>query len=159
MRHDSFPKPWEHLDVSQFFEHQFPHHIFHYITEVTEGDLDFFGHVNNANYLKIYENARWAFINKNHYGLEKIQKERQGPVLLEVHLKFRRELKIGHKILVLSQCQKVDHRFLTLRQVMVRDDMFLASEAIFLIGYFDLDSRKLITPNLDWLNAVGFKNQ
>lgn len=158
MKHEKFPLPWERIKVAEFFEHQHPHDIFHYLTQVSESDLDVFGHVNNANYLKLYENARWDFINKNQHGLERIQKERKGPVLLEVHLKFRRELKIGHKILILSQCQKLEARFLTLRQVMVRDDLMLSSEAIFNIGYFDLDTRKLIEPDFTWLNAVGFKN-
>ncbi len=158
MNHKKFPAPWESLDLQEFFEHNYPHDIFYFVTEISEADLDVFGHVNNANYLKLYEQARWDFINKNNYGLDKIQADRKGPVLLEVHLKFRRELKTGHRILVLSQCQKIENKFMALRQVMIRDDLKLSSEAIFLIGFFDLDSRKLIQATPDWLSAVGFKN-
>ena len=140
-----------HLDPSN------PHQVFAYKIVVEESDLDVFGHVNNANYLRFMETARWHFITDRGYGLEKIQKERKGPVLLDVTLKFRRELKHRDEITIYSQAQKVEGKFLTLKQNMVLADGRLAAEATFLIGFFDLDTRKLLLPTDDWLVAVGWK--
>jgi thioesterase-3 len=147
---------WKPLDLHQFFDPQIPHQIFSYETKVSETDLDVFGHVNNANYLRYFERARWSFINERGYGLKKIQDEKKGPVLLEVNLQFRRELKAQDHILILSQSQKLDAKFMTLKQVIIREDFKLSAEAKFLIGFFDLESRKLITPNPIWLDAVGY---
>lgn len=148
---------WSNLKLEDLFDKDIPHEIFRYETQVSETELDVFGHVNNANYLRFFEKARWSFINKNGYGLKKIQEEKKGPVLLEVNLKFRRELKAGEDILILSQCQKVETKFMTIKQLIIRQDLKLSSEADFFVGFFDLDSRKLIQPPIEWLDAVGFK--
>ncbi len=39
---------------------------------ILESYLDSFGHVNNAAYLTLFEEARWDFITKNGYGLNKV---------------------------------------------------------------------------------------
>ena len=145
------------INLEDFFDKDIPHEIFRYETQISETELDVFGHVNNANYLRYFERARWAFINHNGYGLKKIQEEKKGPVLLEVNLQFRRELKAGDNIIILSQCQKVETKFMTLKQVIIREDQKLSAEAKFLIGFFDLESRKLMIPLPEWLDAVGFK--
>ena len=44
--------------------------IFEYPLTIKEFHLDTFGHVNNATYLQIYEEARWEFINQNGYATE-----------------------------------------------------------------------------------------
>ena len=53
---------------------------FIYTVMIKENHLDTFGHVNNAAYLTLYEEARWDFITKNGYGLEVIQNEKKGPM-------------------------------------------------------------------------------
>lgn len=149
---------WSTLNLEHFFENDCPHEIFFYETQVSETDLDVFGHVNNSNYLCYFERARWHFINAKDYGLQRIQQEKKGPVLLEVNIQFRRELKAQDHILILSQCQKVEGKFMTLKQVIIRQDLKLSAEAKFLIGFFDLETRKLIEPSLDWFDSVGFKH-
>lgn len=148
---------WSNVKTEDFFDPLIPHEIFSYENQVCETELDVFGHVNNANYLRILEKARWSFINQNDYGLKRIQEEKQGPVLLEVNLQFRRELKALDHILVLSQCQKIETKFMTVKQIIIREDLKLAAEAKFLIGFFNLESRKLILPPENWLDAIGFK--
>jgi len=127
---------------------------FEYI--IKETDLDVFGHVNNANYLKIYELARWDFIEKNGFGLERIKKEMKGPVLLEVKLNFRRELKNREKIKVKSFADKIDGKFMWLSQEMIRGED-LCSKASFMVAYFDLKERKMLPPSPEWLAACGIE--
>ncbi len=46
---------------------------FVYDTQIKEHHLDSFGHVNNATYLSLYEEARWESITENGYGLKEVQ--------------------------------------------------------------------------------------
>ena len=47
---------------------------FIYPVQIRERHLDTFGHVNNAKYLELYEEARWEIINSRGYDLKQIQK-------------------------------------------------------------------------------------
>ena len=46
--------------------------IFRYPLTILEKHLDSFGHVNNATYLHLYEEARWDFITKRGFGLARV---------------------------------------------------------------------------------------
>jgi YbgC/YbaW family acyl-CoA thioester hydrolase len=132
------------------------HQIFKYQTMIKESHLDSFGHVNNAIYLQLYEEARWDFITKNGFGLEVIQRTQKGPVLLDLSVKFKRELKNREVIVIQSQAVEIiNSKMLVLEQKMIRADGKIASEARFTVGFFDLQARKLIDADPLWLQAVG----
>ena len=46
--------------------------IFEYPLVILERHLDMLGHVNNATYLEIFEEARWDFIERRGHGLKNI---------------------------------------------------------------------------------------
>lgn len=130
--------------------------IFEYPVEILEHHLDSFGHVNNAAYVKLYEEARWDFITKNNYGLTKILELQQGPVILDLKVKFKRELKNRDKIVIYSQVHEIlNSRMIILEQVMKKEDGKISSEALFTIGFFDMKARKLMDASPEWLKAVG----
>lgn len=130
--------------------------IFEYPVEILEHHLDSFGHVNNAAYVKLYEEARWDFITKNNYGLTKILELQQGPVILDLKVKFKRELKNRDKIVIYSQVHEIlNSRMIILEQVMKKEDGKIFSEALFTIGFFDMKARKLMDASPEWLKAVG----
>lgn len=132
--------------------------IFEYKVEIKENHLDSFGHVNNAIYVQLYEEARWDFITKNGFGLEKIQKDQVGPVLLDLKVRFKREIKNRETILITSQSiEIVSPKIMVLEQKMLKADGKVASEAIFTVGFFDMKERKLVDATPDWLKAVGIK--
>jgi acyl-CoA thioester hydrolase len=133
-----------------------PHKTFEYQVMIKEFHLDSFGHVNNAVYLQLYEEARWNFITKNGFGLEVIQAQQKGPVILDLQVKFRREVKNREIVTVYSQtAQILNSKMMILEQKMFKADGKLASEALFTIGFFDMRERKLIDAGPDWLKAVG----
>ena len=70
---------------------EFP--IFHYPLDIRAHHLDIFSLVNNKTYLKFYEEARWKVIASARFGLEGILSERVGPVVLDLSVRLRRELK------------------------------------------------------------------
>jgi acyl-CoA thioester hydrolase len=132
--------------------------IFEYDVQIKEIHLDSFGHVNNAVYVQLYEEARWDFITKNGFGLEVIQRDQVGPVLLDLQVRFKREIKNREFIKIQSQTREIiSSKIILLEQKMINSDGKIASEALFTVGFFDMQERKLITPPLEWLAAVGIK--
>lgn len=128
---------------------------FKYQVQILEKHLDTFGHVNNAAYLELYEEARWDFIQDSGHGLEHILREKIGPVVLEANIKFRRELKNREKITITSKTISLNGKILTLEQKMIKEDGQIASIATFTVGIMDLKARKLIEAPSGWLSAVG----
>lgn len=126
-----------------------------YELTILEKHLDTFGHVNNATYLELYEEARWDVITKNGYGLEEIQRTRKGPVILEINIKFMRELRLRERIRIRSKVDTYESRAGVIHQEMVKEDGSIASQAKFIFGLFDLDRRRLIAPTKEWLRALG----
>ncbi len=132
--------------------------IFEYDVLIRECHLDSFGHVNNAVYVQLYEEARWDFITKHGFGLDYIQKHQKGPVILDLKVRFRKELKNREQVKILSQTIEImNPRIMVLEQKILSPLGKLASDAIFTVGFFDLKERKLIDATPDWLKAIGVK--
>lgn len=132
--------------------------IFEYKTKILESHLDSFGHVNNANYLKLFEEARWDFITKNGHGLEYVLEKNVGPIILDLNLRFKYELKNRDEIIIYSQVIEVkSSKIYVIEQKMMRADGKLAAIAQFTAGFFDLAVRKLISPEPGWIKALGIK--
>lgn len=126
-----------------------------YRLRILERHLDTFGHVNNATYLELYEEARWDWITQNGYGIDRVRAERKGPTILEIQLSFKRELLNRQTVEIVSWMESYPSRVGTCIQQIVDADGKLCSEARFVIGLFDLDARKLIRPTPEWRRAVG----
>ena len=131
--------------------------IFNYEITIKEHHLDSFGHVNNAVYLQILEEARWEFITECGYGLQEILKIGKGPVILEISLKFIKELKLREKIRIETQCIDVQSKVLHIAHKIFNSSQELATTANFILGFFDLNSRKIINQPPEWLRAVGLE--
>lgn len=132
--------------------------VFEYDVLIREMHLDSFGHVNNAAYVMLYEEARWDFITKNGFGLDYVLKHQIGPVILDLSVRFKRELKNREQIKITSKTIEIlSPKIMVLEQTMIKADGKVASEAKFTVGFFDMKERKLIDANQDWLKAVGVK--
>lgn len=133
--------------------------VFEYKTKIIESHLDSFGHVNNANYLKLFEEARWDFITQRGHGLDYVLAKKVGPVILDLNLRFKHELKNRDDITIVSQVSEIkSSKIYVIEQKMMRADGKLAAIAQFTAGFFDLNERKLITPEPSWLTALGITN-
>ncbi len=133
--------------------------IYEYEIYILEHHLDTFGHVNNAVYLEMYEEARWDFITKNNLGLKEILKTQVGPVLLDLQLTFKAELKLREKIRIVSQAKtEMRNKYvMQLEQKMFKEDGKLASLITLSVGMMDLNARKLIAPSEEWRKALGLE--
>lgn len=122
---------------------------------IRESHIDTFGHVNNATYLQIMEEARWQMITERGYGLDKVRESQQGPVILEVNLKFLHELRLREKINIQTELIEYKGKIGKLRQTVITENNELAADATFVFGLFDLKVRKLVEPTAAWKLAVG----
>lgn len=125
---------------------------------VREAHLDTYGHVNNATYLTMFEEARWEVVTQRGYGFKKVHESGQGPVILEVNLKFMKELRLREEITITVELVDYPGKVGHLRQQMIKADGTVASEAIFTFGLFDLKARKMIDPTPEWKTAVAFES-
>ena len=122
---------------------------------VHERHLDTFGHVNNATYLDLFEAARWDLITQNGYGLDEIKRRQAGPTILEVNLRFLREVRNRERITIRSWTESYVGKICKFTQQMVNEKGETCSEAYFVVGLFDLQARKLMLPTPEWLRALG----
>lgn len=128
-----------------------------YRMTIKECHLDTFGHVNNAVYLQLFEEARWEVITENGYGLKKVIASKKGPVILDVKLEFLAELKLREKIIIETSTEPFSGKVGSIHQQILNSENRIACKALFHFGYFDLEKRKLIDPTEEWLAAIGLK--
>lgn len=133
--------------------------IYKYEKIILEHHLDTFGHVNNAVYLSIYEEARWDFITRNGLGLKQILESQIGPVLLDLQLTFKSELGNRDKIKIVSQARSEmkNKLVMVLDQKILKESGKVASTLTLSVGMMDLKERKLIAPSKEWLHALGLE--
>jgi YbgC/YbaW family acyl-CoA thioester hydrolase len=124
--------------------------VHRYPLTIVERHLDTFGHVNNATYLTLFEEARWDWITGRGFGLAKIQSTRTGPVVLEAQIRFRRELSNRQTCIIESRMLERNHKINRLGQKLCLPDGTVACDAEFVMGFFHLDERKLITVSPEW---------
>ena len=128
---------------------------FNYPVTIREQHLDTFGHVNNAMYLVILEEARWEFITSRGYGLKTILKTGMGPVILEYNMKFIKELKLRQQVTIETQMISYEDKIAVLQQNILNDKNEICFEGKMTFGLFDTKERKLILPTPEWLYATG----
>jgi YbgC/YbaW family acyl-CoA thioester hydrolase len=129
--------------------------VHEYRRTILEGDLDTFGHVNNATYMAILEEARWDLSTRNGYGLQEMQRSGIGPVVLEVNLRFVRELRNRQAITIRSWVASYSGKIGRFAQQILDDGGELCCDAMFTVGLFDLSARRLVRPTPEWAHALG----
>lgn len=129
--------------------------VFSYKTTIREHHLDGFGHVNNATYLQLFEEARWEVITQGGYSWNDVQQERKGPVILELSVKFLKELTVRENIRIETQCVSYEKVVAELEQKMWNEANELCTVARFKFALFDMEKRKLLKPTERWLKALG----
>ncbi len=126
-----------------------------YQVMIRENHLDSYGHVNNAMYLTLFEEARWEVVTARGYGYHKVHETGQGPIILEIQLKFLKELKLRETINITLELISNEGKIAQMRQTMINAKNEIASELILKVGFFDLKARKLILPTPEWIQALG----
>jgi len=137
--------------------HVMANRVFEQAIAIREGHLDTFGHVNNARYLEIFEQARWDLITDNGFGLDYVQSSGTGPVILEINLRFLREIKNRQHLLVRSFVDSYEGKIGRMTQLLIDDSAQICCEGKFVIAQWDTRTRKLIPPTPEWRAAIGLE--
>ena len=118
--------------------------------------IDEYGHVNNANYLMLFEKARWSILESSGMGYDTIRKIKTGPVVLEVTVRFSKELLPNQKNIIETTCRRKNDLIFFFDQKMINEKGEIASKAVFTAALFDLEKRKMVKPDDKWLKLFGF---
>ncbi|MFN8674330.1 MAG: acyl-CoA thioesterase [Candidatus Sericytochromatia bacterium] len=129
--------------------------VFDYNLTIKEFHLDTFGHVNNATYLQIYEEARWELVTQSGYGLDKIKETGLGPVILQINIKFIKEITVREKITIHTQLLDYDSKIGTIKQWITNEKDEICSDMEMKFALFDTKNRKMVLPTEEWLKAIG----
>lgn len=124
---------------------------------IRESHLDTFGHVNNATYLQLFEEARWEIVSQKGFSLDDIKRTGLGPTLLEVNVKWKREVKNRERIRIRTKVTSAAGKVQTLNQTMVNDQEEEVCVADFVVALFDIKARKLVAPTPEWKAALGIR--
>lgn len=122
---------------------------------ITEDLLDFLDHVNHAHYLALYENARWHQYKEFGYTPAHAKKEQLAPIVLDSHIKYRKEIKLGEKITIITEHLEYRGPLCTVKQSMINESGRKASVAQFTIALFDLERRQLTSPVGLWKKTTN----
>lgn len=128
---------------------------FTYPLLIRESHLDTFGHVNNATYFEILEEARWDIIAPRGYGIDRIRELQLGPVILTFNVSFLKELKLRQNIRVETQMISYERKIGEMKQDIYDESGALCFEATLKLGLMDMKARKLVPPTPEWLHAIG----
>jgi acyl-CoA thioester hydrolase len=129
--------------------------VFHYETTIRERHLDHFGHVNNAKYLELFEEARWDLIAQSGRGLDWVLQRGLGPVILGVNVKFRKELLLRETVRIESRVADYRKCLGYFEQKIFNAKGVLCTEAEFVFSIFDLHRRRMVPPDAQWVQLLG----
>lgn len=129
--------------------------MFSHPVVIKEYHLDTLGHVNNATYLTLFEEARWQYLNSKNYPLEVVMSEKKGPVILDLQLKFLRELKLRDQITITFEPVDIQPKIFKGLQKMLNANGEVAAELTLTCAFFDLKTRRIIEPNAAWNHVLG----
>lgn len=128
-------------------------HMFH--TSIQDEYIDSFGHVNNASYLSLLEEARWDWVGQSGMTRLKVQEDQFGTVILEMNLRFSRELLPKEKIRIETRVVEKKTKVYRVQQKIFNSRDELCTTALIVFGFFDLKRRKLAEPTEAWKKAIS----
>lgn len=126
-----------------------------YELQILEHHLDTFGHVNNATYLELFEEARWDLIEAKGLGMDSIKKTGIGPVILEVNVQYKKELRNREKIRILTRSERLNKKLFKIHQSILNEQDVVCCSAVFTAAVWDLGKRKIVEEDPKWLAALG----
>ncbi|MGK5088382.1 acyl-CoA thioesterase [Bdellovibrionota bacterium FG-2] len=129
-----------------------------YLLKILEKHLDTFGHVNNATYLELFEEARWEIITQGGFGLERIREVGLGPVILEANIRFHRELTLRQEVVVKTEFPAFEGKVGRITQWIEDAQGAKYCSAEFKYALFDLKLRKIVSPTPEWLASCAHLN-
>lgn len=86
-------------------------------------------------------------------GVDFVRRYNQGPIILEITIGFRKELKPGQEVIIETRSRRKGSRLFVFDQVMKDNEGRIFSKAEFTGALFNLKTRKMIVPDEKWIKA------
>ena len=118
-------------------------------------ELDTQGHLNQAVYLQYSEHARWELLRAAGIQQNDLIAGGIGPVVLELNVKFLRELRGGEEVDVTCELAWAEGKVFQFKQQVLKKDGTVCADIVVVGGILDLQARKLVPNPAERLAAVA----
>lgn len=113
--------------------------------EVMEPDTDLNGHMNHVQYIYYLEQARHTWYKGMGMPVKKlIEEDRIGTVVVHLETDFKKEARLGDKLIIHTTLAHVGTKSFTLQQEIINEQKETIAEASIISVMFDLSARKAI---------------
>jgi acyl-CoA thioester hydrolase len=129
--------------------------VFRVRVKVRGYELDTQGHLNWAEYLHYAEHARWEFLAAAGIGQAALLATGIGPVVLDTHITFKRELRGGDEVDVSCAFSWGGRKTYEIIQDFTRADGARAATLTSKAGFLDLAERHLISDPAKHIRALA----
>ena len=116
-----------------------------YSLTVRSTDIDVIGHVNNAKYLEYMEWARFEWIWQKGYTLDELKRRAIMPVVVNININYRKELKMREEVVALTDVIKVGEKSFVIRQALYNAADVLVADADVTMVMIDANTRQSIS--------------
>lgn len=121
--------------------------------EISDEHLDEYQHVNNAEYFRILEAARWKFLESNGRKKSEIVASGLVPVLLRIEIDFKKELFRVDRIEIETKVKAGGSRIFYILQTLRKGEE-ISADAKFVHGFFNLKTRKIEPIPEEWRSLI-----
>jgi acyl-CoA thioester hydrolase len=118
-------------------------------------ELDTQGHLNQAVYLQYSEHARWMLLAAAGIRQNAMVASGIGPVVLEVNIKYLRELRGGEEVDVTCEFGWAEGKVFQFKQQIIKKDGTVCADIVVVGGIMDLQARKLVPNPAERLAALA----
>jgi acyl-CoA thioester hydrolase len=133
--------------------------VFRVRVKVRGYELDTQGHLNWAEYLHYAEHARWEYLAAAGITQDALLGTGIGPVVLDVHVTFKHELRGGDDVDVSCTFEWSNRKVFGIVQDFHRADGTLAATLASKAGFLDLQERRLIADPAKHLRSLATNPQ
>jgi thioesterase-3 len=122
---------------------------------VRSTDVDFIGHVNNAKYLEYMEWARFDWMCQLGFTLEELQRRAIMPVVVNIVINYRKELRMLEQIQVRSSAVRWGEKSFVIRQEVFNQKGELACDADVTMVMIDAKTRRAAALPADLASVLA----
>lgn len=121
--------------------------------EVRPTEIDMLGHVNNAKYLEYLEWGREKWYEQVGISFAEMEKQGLGTVTVKITIHYRKEVRLGEKLTIVTQPLRKGRKSFTLKQEILNEQQERVTEAEIVIAVISLQKRKAV-PLPDVIHEV-----
>lgn len=112
--------------------------------EVRSTEIDMLGHVNNAKYLEYLEWGREKWYEEVGISFADMRKQGLGTVTVKITIQYRKEVRMGEKLTIVTQPLTKGRKSFTLEQIIYNEQQEKVTEAEVVVAVISLKERRAV---------------